>query len=53
MEVQSTIQALSSEGNSIFVKGLSKGTTERCIQGLFGKFGKLIDCQASVPMPLQ
>ena len=33
--------------STVFIKGLSKGTTEKCIQSLFGKFGTLIDCQAS------
>lgn len=52
MSQQHLIPECNTALNTVFIKGLSKGTTEKCIQSLFGKFGTLIDCQASSTLPI-
>ena len=39
----------SAERSAIFVKGLGKGVTERCMAGHFAQFGTMIECQVSLP----
>ena len=39
------VPSASAARSAVFVKGLGKGTTERCMNGLFGPYGSLVDCQ--------